>query len=133
MRRGCAGLWKSSENPHGEGVAETPVAALAQHQGDQQSARQREQIQVAQHGNGKERQQQEEGGDQRLGSMDTGEGGTVPALASTRSLAAPFHQKHMEVGGQGFRAQLPQHQRDLAAVVGGMVRQMLHQVCHFEF
>jgi hypothetical protein len=49
-------------------------------------------------------------------------------LMSSRSLAAAFHQKDMEVRGQRLGAKLPHHQRDLTSMVSGMVRQMLHQV-----
>ena len=43
-------------------------------------------------------------------------------------LSAAFQQKHMEVRGQRLGAKLPHHQCDLTPMVGGMVRQMLHQV-----
>ena len=46
----------------------------------------------------------------------------------SRSLAAAFHQKHMEVRGQRFGVKLPHHQCDLTPMVSGMVGQMLHQV-----
>jgi hypothetical protein len=41
---------------------------------------------------------------------------------------AAFHQKHMEIRGQRLNVELPHHQCDLTSMVGGMVRQMLHQV-----
>ena len=44
------------------------------------------------------------------------------------SLPAAFHQKHMEIRGQRLSVELPHHQCDLTSMVGGMVRQMLHQV-----
>jgi hypothetical protein len=44
------------------------------------------------------------------------------------SLAAAFHQKHMEIRGQRLNVELPHHQCDLTWMVGGMVRQVLHQV-----
>ncbi len=34
----------------------------------------------------------------------------------------------MEIRGQRLSVELPHHQRDLTSMVGGMVRQMLHQV-----
>src|SRR5258707_339629 len=49
-------------------------------------------------------------------------------LLCSRSLAAAFHQKHMEVRGQRLGSKLPHHQCDLTPVVSGMVCQMLHQV-----
>jgi hypothetical protein len=42
--------------------------------------------------------------------------------------AAALHQKHGEVRGERFGGNLPHHERDLTPMVGGMVRQMLHEV-----
>ena len=42
-------------------------------------------------------------------------------------LAGRIRQKHMEVRGQWLGIKLPQHQRDLTSMVGGMVYQVLHQ------
>jgi hypothetical protein len=49
-------------------------------------------------------------------------------LVRIDSIAAALHQKHGEVRRERFGVKLPHHQRDLTAMVAGMVRQMLHQV-----
>jgi hypothetical protein len=46
----------------------------------------------------------------------------------SRSLARAFYQKHMEVRGRGLGVKLPHHYCYLTSMVGGMVRQMLHQM-----
>jgi hypothetical protein len=50
------------------------------------------------------------------------------ALLHRRGIARTFHQEHMEVRGHRLGTKLPHHQSDLASVVRGMVRHMLHQV-----
>lgn len=59
--------------------------------------------------------------------------GTRPAASKDvrrqrAALAPPFHQKHMEIGRHRPRPKLPHHQRNLTAVVSGMVRHVQHQV-----
>jgi len=41
---------------------------------------------------------------------------------------ALFQEEDVEVGGDGFGVELAHHERNLAAVIGGMIRQMLHEV-----
>jgi len=50
------------------------------------------------------------------------------ALLHRSGFARTFHQKHMEIRGHRLGTKLPHHQSDLASMVGGMVRHMLHQV-----
>ena len=52
----------------------------------------------------------------------------VATATSPSALARAFHQKHGEVRGARLGGKLPHHVRDLASMVGGMVRQMLHEV-----
>ena len=50
------------------------------------------------------------------------------ALTGRPSHTVPFGNKHVEVGCHRFCPKLSHHQCDLAAMVGGMVSQMLQQV-----
>jgi len=43
-------------------------------------------------------------------------------------LVTPFHQKYVEVSGYWLSAKLPHHQCDLTTMVGGVIRQMLHEL-----
>lgn len=51
-----------------------------------------------------------------------------PGVGRDRLRPGTFREKHVKVSGWRLGAKLPHHQRDLAAMVSGMVRQMLHQV-----